>query len=53
MAAGKPVLLNIDVHGAANIKRLYPGSTIIFLLPPSWRCWSSGSGAGAPTATPT
>ena len=36
MAAGKPVLLNIDVHGAANIKRLYPGSTIIFLLPPSW-----------------
>ena len=36
MAAGKLVLLNIDVHGAANIKRLYPGSTIIFLLPPSW-----------------
>ena len=36
MAAGKVVLLNIDVHGAANIKRLYPGSTIIFLLPPSW-----------------
>lgn len=36
MAAAKPVLLNIDVHGAANIKRLYPGSTIIFLLPPSW-----------------
>ena len=36
MAAGKVVLLNIDVHGAASIKRLYPGSTIIFLLPPSW-----------------
>ena len=36
IAAGKTVLLNIDVHGAANIKRLYPGSTIIFLLPPSW-----------------
>ena len=35
MAAGKLVLLNIDVHGAANIKRLYPGSTIVFLLPPS------------------
>ncbi len=35
MAAGKLTLLNIDVHGAANIKRLYPGSTIIFLLPPS------------------
>ena len=36
MAAGKVKLLNIDVHGAASIKRLYPGSTIIFLLPPSW-----------------
>ena len=36
MAAGKVTLLVIDVHGAANIKRLYPGSTIIFLLPPSW-----------------
>ena len=36
MAAGKVMLLNIDVHGAASIKRLYPGSTIIFLLPPSW-----------------
>ena len=35
MAAGKLVLLNIDVHGAANMKRLYPGSTIVFLLPPS------------------
>ncbi len=32
---GKAVLLNIDVHGALNVKRLYPGSTIIFLLPPS------------------
>ncbi len=36
MAAGKVMLLNIDIHGAANIKRLYPGSTIIFLLPPSF-----------------
>ena len=36
MAAGKVMLLNIDIHGAANIKRLYPGSTVIFLLPPSW-----------------
>ena len=36
MAAGKLTLLNIDIHGAANIKRLYPGSTSIFLLPPSF-----------------
>ena len=36
MAAGKITLLNIDVNGAANIKRLYPGSTIVFLLPPTF-----------------
>lgn len=35
LAAGKPVLMVIDVHGAANIRRLYPGATTIFLLPPS------------------
>ena len=29
------VVLVIDVHGAANIKRLYPGANTIFLLPPS------------------
>ena len=36
MAAGKVTLLNIDVHGAANIKRLYPGATVVFLLPPTF-----------------
>ena len=36
MAAGKVTLLNIDVHGAANIKRLYPGSAVVFLLPPTF-----------------
>lgn len=35
LAAGKVVLLVIDVHGAANIRRLFPGATTIFLLPPS------------------
>ena len=53
MAAGKPVLLNIDVHGAANIKRLYPGSTSSSCCPPPGRSWNTGCGAGAPTATPT
>lgn len=33
--AGHPVVLVIDVHGAANIKRIYPGANTIFLLPPS------------------
>ena len=35
LAAGTFVVLVIDVHGAANIKRQYPGCTTVFLLPPS------------------
>ena len=35
LEAGQMVVLVIDVHGAANIKRLYPGANTIFLLPPS------------------
>ncbi len=31
----KLVVLVIDVHGAANIRRMYPGATTVFLLPPS------------------
>ena len=31
----KLVVMVIDVHGAANIRRMYPGATTIFLLPPS------------------
>ena len=33
--AGRMVVLVIDVHGAANIKRMYPDANTIFLLPPS------------------
>lgn len=33
--AGTTVVLVIEVQGAANVKRLYPESTLIFLLPPS------------------
>ena len=32
---GKVVVLVIDVHGAANIRRMFPGATTVFLLPPS------------------
>jgi len=36
LAAGKILLLDIDVKGALAIKKLYPGQTIsIFLLPPN------------------
>lgn len=29
-----PVILVIEVEGASNIKRMYPGATTIFVLPP-------------------
>lgn len=32
---GKPVIIEIDVHGALNLKRIYPGAILIFILPPS------------------
>ena len=35
LEAGKLVVLVIDVHGADNIRRMFPGATTIFLLPPS------------------
>ncbi len=35
LAAGKVVVLVIDVHGAENIRRMFPGATTVFLLPPS------------------
>ena len=33
--AGKLVVLVIDVHGAANIRRMFPDATTVVLLPPS------------------
>lgn len=35
LAAGYCVALVIEVEGAANIKRLYPASTAVFVKPPS------------------
>ena len=35
LAAQKVVELVIDVHGAENIRRMFPGATTVFLLPPS------------------
>lgn len=46
--AGKLVVMVIDVHGAANIRRMYPGATTIFLLPPPPRSWSAACAAAAP-----
>lgn len=35
LAAGKVVVLVIDVNGAANIKRMCPQATTVFICPPS------------------
>ena len=49
--AGKLVVMVIDVHGAANIRRMYPGATTIFLpAPPPLRSWSAACAAAAPRA---
>jgi guanylate kinase len=34
-AKGRHVLLDIDVQGAAQIRKRYPGSITIFIMPPS------------------
>ncbi len=33
--AGKTVILDVEVEGAANVKRMYPECVQLFLLPPS------------------
>ncbi|MGH7826975.1 MAG: guanylate kinase [Candidatus Binatia bacterium] len=34
---GRDILLDIDVQGAEQIKKSYPGAMSIFLIPPSWQ----------------
>jgi guanylate kinase len=36
LRAGRDVILEIDVQGAAQVRRNYPESVLIFVLPPSW-----------------
>lgn len=35
LSQGKDVVLEIDIQGAANIKKAYPEAVFIFILPPS------------------
>lgn len=35
-AAGHPVLLEIEVQGARQVRRAVPGALLVFLSPPSW-----------------
>ena len=36
LAAGKRVLLEIDLQGARNVRAAVPSAVLVFLLPPSW-----------------
>lgn len=36
LAAGKNVMLEIDLQGARQVRRNMPEATLVFLLPPSW-----------------
>ncbi|MBA3589011.1 guanylate kinase [Methylibium sp.] len=36
LAGGEDVVLEIDWQGALQIKRLFPGAVLVFILPPSW-----------------
>jgi guanylate kinase len=36
LAAGTPVLLEIDIAGARQVRRQIPGALLVFLAPPSW-----------------
>ena len=37
MEKGKDVILKIEVEGAMNVKKMYPDSVLIFILPPSMK----------------
>lgn len=36
LAAGRPVLLEIDLEGARQVRRAMPDAKLVFLAPPSW-----------------
>ena len=36
LAAGRDVLLNIDIQGGDRVKRMFPGAVMVFILPPSF-----------------
>jgi len=36
LAAGKSVLLEIDLQGARSVRKVMPEAVLVFLLPPTW-----------------
>ncbi len=37
LAAGRDILLVIEVQGAAQVRKIFPDGTFIFVVPPSWQ----------------
>ena len=45
MAAGKDVILEIEIQGALNIKKKFPDALLVFIVPPTAKdCMSRGLG---------
>lgn len=36
LASGKNLLLDIDIHGGLNLKKIYPEAVLVMLLPPTY-----------------
>jgi len=50
VAAGQPVLIEVDLAGARAVKRAMPEALTVFLAPPSWEALESRlSGRGTET----
>lgn len=37
LEAGKDVILKIEIEGAANVRKMFPDCTMVFILPPSFK----------------
>lgn len=49
LAQGQPVLLEIELEGARQVRRSFPAGFQVFIKPPASRSWSGASGDAAPS----